>query len=82
MTVFYGNTRRTRFEASLDKRAAVKSAESTGQIEDSMEVRLELIAKMKRGEMTLEQVQAELKRIKRDAKKNGKITRNQAFNQG
>ena len=65
-----------------EKRDAVNKAEAEGKIADSLEVRGELIAKMKRGEMTLEQVQAELKRIKRNAKKNGLMTRSQAFNRG
>lgn len=64
----------------MEKRDAMKKAEAEGKIADSMEVRRELIAKMERGEMTLEEVQAELKRIKRNAKKNGLMTRSQAFN--
>jgi hypothetical protein len=47
-----------------------------------MEVRMELVKKMHSGEMTLEQVQAELARIKRSARKNGQITRNQAYRRG
>ena len=61
---------------------AVAKAEADGLIADSAEVRDELVRKMHAGEMTLEQVQAELKRIKRDAKKNGKITRAQAWRRG
>jgi hypothetical protein len=38
--------------------------------------------KVHSGECTLEEVQAELKAIKRNAKKNGLITRTQAFNKG
>jgi hypothetical protein len=56
-----------------------KKAEADGIVADSMEVRLALVAKVHSGEMTLEQVQAELKRIKRTAKANGKITRSQAY---
>lgn len=56
-----------------------RAQEAAGNVADSMEVRLALIARMDAGELTLDQVQAELKRIKRDAKKSGKITRNQAF---
>lgn len=58
---------------------AVRQAEADGEVADSMEVRLALIARMKAGELTLEQVQAELKRIKRAAKKAGKLTRAQAY---
>jgi hypothetical protein len=56
-----------------------KKAEEEGRVADSMEVRLALISKMHAGEMTLEEVQAELKRIKRGAAKSGKITRAQAY---
>lgn len=57
----------------------IKSAEEAGSVADSMEVRLALIARMDAGELTLTQVQAELARIKRSAKRNGQVTRNQAF---
>lgn len=56
-----------------------RAMEAEGKVADSMDVRRALIAKMDAGEMTLEQVQAELARIKRGAHKSGKITRNQAF---
>lgn len=64
------------------KLSEMASAEAAGAVADSMEVRTELIRKMNAGEMTLEQVQAELARIKRNAKKNGKITRDQAYRRG
>jgi len=73
---------RTRFEAGMDKRAAVNQAESDGVVADSMEVRLALMEQVESGEKTLEEVQAELKKIKRQAKKNGMVTRSQAFNRG
>lgn len=56
-----------------------KKAEADGRVADSMDVRLKLVERMNAGELTLEQVQAELKRIKREAKKNGQITRAQAY---
>jgi hypothetical protein len=56
-----------------------REAEAAGKVADSMDVRLALIAKMHAGEMTLDEVQAELNRIKRGAKKAGKITRSQAY---
>jgi hypothetical protein len=56
-----------------------KQAETEGRVADSMEVRLALMEKFHAGEMTLEEVQAELARIKRAAKKSGKITRAQAY---
>jgi hypothetical protein len=76
------STTRTRFEASLDKHQAVKNDEAAGVVADSMEVRRALIARMDAGELTLEQVQAELKRIQRAAKSQGKVTRAQSFNRG
>lgn len=65
-----------RRRAGLD---AIKNAESVGKVADSMEVRMALMEQVHRGERTLEDVQAELARIKRNAKKNGQITRNQAY---
>ena len=58
---------------------AVRAAEADGKVADSMEVRMALIARMDAGEITLEDVQAELKRIKRVAKKSGQVTRAQAY---
>lgn len=61
------------------KRAQARKAEAAGLVADSHEVRVVLVERMHRGELTLEQVQAELKRIKRGAKARGLITRAQAF---
>ena len=74
--------RRTRFEASLEKRSNVKECEKSGVIADSTDVRMALIEQVRSGEKTLAEVQSELKKIQRNAKKNGKLTRSQAFNQG
>ena len=74
--------RRLRWEATMDKHEAVEQAESAGMIADSMEVRAELIRQMEAGEKTLAEIQAELARIKRGAKRNGKITRSQAWRRG
>lgn len=68
-----------RFWRNEARKAAMKSAEESGLIADSQEVRLALITKMNAGEMTLAQVQDELKRIKRGAKRAGKVTRAQAW---
>ena len=57
----------------------MKEAESDGRVADSLDVRMALMEQVRSGEKTLEEVQAELKKIKRNAKKNGKITRNQAY---
>lgn len=73
---------RTGFEAALEKRNAVKLAESDGQDADSLDVRKALMEKVHAGEITLIQAQDELKKIKRNAKKNGMITRQQAFSRG
>lgn len=56
-----------------------KSAEAEGRVADSMEVRLALMDRVHKGEITLEAAQSELAAIKRAAKRNGQITRNQAF---
>lgn len=73
---------RTRFEAALDKREALKASEDAGHVADSMEVRKALMASVHSGEITLAQAQAELKAIKAGAKRNGKVTRSQAFSGG
>lgn len=74
--------RRTRFEASMAKRKNVKDEEAAGNVADSGEVRLELMKRVRSGEITLLEAQNELKKIKRNAKKNGQTTRSQAFNRG
>lgn len=61
------------------KMAAVRQQEAAGQVADSMDVRKALIARMNAGELTLEQVQAELKHIKRGAGKAGQTTRAAAY---
>ena len=67
------------FWRKVAQKNVMDKAETEGRVADSMEVRMALVKKMDSGEMTLAEVQAELKRIKRDAKKNGKVTRNQAY---
>lgn len=61
--------KRTRWEARFDKGQAMRKADEAGEIADSMDVRHQLLEKVRKGEATLEQVQAELKKIKRNAKK-------------
>ncbi len=73
---------RTRFEAAMDKRDALKTAEAAGQVADNMDVRLALMARVHSGEITLAQAQAELKKIKSGAKRAGLVTRAQAFSRG
>lgn len=60
----------------------IAELEAEDKIADSMDVRRELVRKMRAGEMTLEQAQAELADIKRGAKKAGKVTRAQAYRRG
>lgn len=43
---------RTKFEATLNKRDAIKQGETAGIVADSMEVRGQLIARMEAGELT------------------------------
>lgn len=56
-----------------------RDMEAQGKVADSMDVRRALIERMDAGELTLGQVQAELKRIQRTAKASGQITRAQAY---
>ena len=74
--------RRTKFEASIDKKYALKDAEVAGTVADSMDVRLALMDRVHKGEITLEQAQDELKKIKSGAKRAGLVTRAQAFYRG
>ena len=73
---------RTRFEAAMEKRAAVKEAEALGAVADSKDTRLALMARVRSGEITLAQAQAELKQIQAKAQSIGKTTRAQAFARG
>ena len=70
---------RTRYEATLDKRRAVEQAEENGDIVDSMEARLALMAKVESGEIPLEEAQLALKKLKREGKKRGLLTRQQVY---
>jgi hypothetical protein len=70
------------FERRLAQRDALNKAEAAGEVVDSKSVRMELVRKMRAGEMTLEEVQAELRRIQRNAKREGRKTRDQFFRSG
>ncbi|HHH6630526.1 TPA: hypothetical protein ACP2SW_000472 [Escherichia coli] len=74
--------RRSSWDARLDKRVNIEKLEEQGLIADSMEVRRSLIERVMRGEITPEQSREELKRIQRNAKRNGLKTRNQAWREG
>lgn len=71
-----------RFWRVESQKAALKAAEASGQVADSMEVRTKLMERVHAGEITLKQAQAELKRIKRGANAAGLTTRSEAFRRG
>jgi len=74
--------KRSSFEARIAKRCALAKAEESGQVADSLDVRRALMERVSNKEITIEQAQAELKKIKSGAKRAGKVTRTQAFNAG
>ena len=69
-----------RWELARIKNQAVRDAEAAGIVADSMEVRKAIMARFHAGEITLPEAQAELSRIQRSAKRNGKTTRSAVFN--
>ncbi|HIE7308873.1 TPA: hypothetical protein ACXPDQ_001130 [Klebsiella pneumoniae] len=73
---------RSSFDARLDKRVNVERLEEQGLIADSMDVRKNLVERVLRGEITPEQSREKLRRIQRNAKRNGLKTRNQAWREG
>lgn len=56
-----------------------RAMEAEGRVADSMDVRLALMERVHSGEISLADAQVELARIKRNARRNGQITRNQAY---
>lgn len=73
---------RDRVTAAIEKKRAVKVAESEGMVADSLDVRMALMARVRAGEISLERAQSELRKIQATAKINGLMTRAQAFNGG
>lgn len=71
---YWDNQERKRLRA-----LQLEADQASGVIADSDAVRVSLIERMHAGEMTLEQVQAELKRIQREAKKAGRPVRADYF---
>lgn len=65
-------------ERMAAKRRNEEIADAKGLIADSMDFRMALIKKFHSGEATLEEIQAELSAIKKSAKRNGQVTREQA----
>ncbi len=70
----YAQIDRTRRQNS-----ALQKAEAEGLVADSMKIRLDLIDRLKRGDLDVDEVRVELKKIKRNAKKNGLKTREQIY---
>ncbi|MEE5138688.1 MULTISPECIES: hypothetical protein [Pseudomonas] len=71
--------RRDWYDRRVDKRVALQIAEEQGLVADSTAYRQSLVLKMKSGEYTQEQALSELRKVKRDAKKNGLKTRDQVW---
>jgi hypothetical protein len=63
------------FEATIDKRRALESAEAAGQVADSTDYRHTLLERVRSGEISLETARAELKKTQKNAKRNGLRTR-------
>lgn len=70
---------RLSFERSIEAHQQLKKAEKEGLVADSLEVRKALLEQVESGKITLQQAQKELKRIQRQAKAQGKLTRNSFF---
>lgn len=68
-------------ETHRRKKEAIASAESSGDVADSMDYRLVLMEKVKSGEITLQQAQSQLKVTKRKAGSSGKTTRAKVYRQ-
>lgn len=71
--------RRDWYDRRIDKRVAVQIAEEQGLIADSAEFRTSLMLRVQSKEITIQEAQEELRIVKRDAKKNGKKTRDQVW---
>lgn len=69
----------TRRRMGLDN---IVKEEAANNVADSMEVRKQLMARVEAGEITLEDAQKQLAKIKSGAKRAGKKTRNQAYLEG
>ena len=61
------------------QKSALKDAEAEDRVADSMEVRKAIMQRFDSGEITLDEAKAELAEIKRNAKRQGKVTRSQAY---
>ena len=68
---------RAKGQARRDKIAAIAKAETEGLVADSREVRWRLVSAVMSGEMTLQEANDELGRVKRTARSKGLKTRAQ-----
>lgn len=62
----------------IARRQRVKEREAAGEVADSLATRRELMAQVHAGHLSLADAQATLRRLQRNAKKNGLVTRAQA----
>jgi hypothetical protein len=58
---------------------AIRNAEASGKVADSMDVRISIVKRIEAGEISLEEGQRELAALKRNASRNGQTTRNRVF---
>lgn len=58
---------------------AVKAAEAKGEVADSMEVRLAIMARADAGEITFQEAQDQIRKLKAGAKRQGKTTRSRVY---
>lgn len=72
-------TKGDRFWAMMERKRRLHEAEAAGLVADDSATRIALVERVHAGEITLEEAQAELQRIKRNAKANGKTTRARAY---
>jgi hypothetical protein len=73
------NMSKLSFERSIEAKRELKKAEADGLVADNLDVRKALLAQVEDGKITLVEAQAQLKKIKRQAKAQGKLTRNSFF---
>jgi hypothetical protein len=73
---------RDNFQKRIDKFNSIKDAELKGIVADSLAVRKAMLEKVHAGQITLEEAQRQLKKIKSTAKSNGLITRDEAYKRG
>ena len=72
-------SRRDWYDRRIDKRVALQIAEEQGIVADSTSYRSDLVERITSGAITLREGQEELRKVIRDAKKNGKKTRSQIW---